>query len=116
MAAGVQVFAGTADENTVLGAGTATTELVSGTLEGTDLLTKLFKGISSFADKGLITLHQAAIVASPATEEELLTELLFLELKTNPNRFGRFVLGREFEQFLFNEELSKKGVEAIMIS
>ena len=114
VAAGVQVFAGTADENTVLGAGTATTELVSGTLEGTDLLTKLFKGISSFADKGLITLNQAAIVASPATEEELLTELLFLELKTNPNRFGRFVLGREFEQFLFNEELSKKGVEAII--
>ena len=114
VAAGVQVFAGTADENTVLGAGTATTELVSGTLEGTDLLTKLFKGISSFADKGLITLHQAAIVASPATEEELLTALLFLELKTNPNRFGRFVPGREFEQFLFNEELSKKGVEAII--
>lgn len=115
VATGVQVFSGVADESTALGASIASTELISGSLKGTDVLTGLFKGISSLADKGVIILNQSAILSSLPTREERLTRLTFDFLETSSSSI-EFISGKEFEQIIFYDLNGMEGVEeALMI-
>ncbi|MEM9339256.1 MAG: hypothetical protein AAGA66_11045 [Bacteroidota bacterium] len=112
VAAGVQVFSGVADEKTAVSAGTASTEVIAKTLTESDVLTDLFKKISSMGDKGLLILNQLAILDSPPTRDEQLTKLVFEYLIDN--EFGDFILGKELEQFVFNKKYSKYGTDNII--
>ncbi|MEM9339258.1 MAG: LysM peptidoglycan-binding domain-containing protein [Bacteroidota bacterium] len=113
VAAATQLYFGKADKSTGTGALASASDIFSETLKNTDELTDLFSTTIGFVNKGLLVSNQAGITFDAPKVEERLTELLFIDLKTNLKNFGYTVPGKELEQFVFYKKYSEKGAHFI---